>query len=225
MAMSGQFVLVSSVGFVKATDAAAEEDGDDNEESMMNFIKQFGELEPVRAFVKTQLTLPPGMHEKFTQLKLALTTRGKAFSDLTDLKTQLAFLHDLMDELRVFPSSWLIFASNVTFLYKKTSGRFVENTGPIFNNDERLLGQFCSCRAKYLMLALKDLILMRKLKCTALTQQCVSNIASKLEVVFGDLDGPSEGDETEALCAALAAFDGESQSLFWVFGPVPVNSE
>ena len=200
---------------------AIEEDGADNEESMMNFIKQFGDLEPVRAFVKTQLMLPPGMHEKFTQLKLALTTRGKAFSDLTDLKTQLAFLHDLMGELRVFPSSWMIFASNVTFLYKKTSGRFVENTGPVFNNDERLLGQFCACRAKYMILALKDLILMRKLKCTLLTQTCVGNIASKLEVVFGDPDGSGAGDETESLCAALAAFDGESQFLFGAF--VPVN--
>ena len=91
-----------SLGFAKAPDMAVEEDGTDNEESMMNFIKQFGDLEPVRAFVKTQLMLPPGMHEKFTQLKLALTTRGKAFSDLTDLKTQLAFLHDLMGELQVF---------------------------------------------------------------------------------------------------------------------------
>ncbi len=177
---------------------------------MLNFIRTFGDREAIAAFVKAQLGLPPSMHEKFGVLRKTLTTRGKQFSDFTDLKSQLSYFHDIMTELNVFPSSWVIFASNTGYMFKKTSGRFVEGTESTFH-DERQLGQFCSIRAKYSVLGLKDLLLMRCLKCSASTQKCIVELASVLELGGPPADSNDNGLESsfEQLTASLAAFDGD----------------
>ena len=176
------------------------------EEAMVNFIKGFGEAEAVGAFLKSQLAVPPTMHEKFGVLSRTLTTRSKQFSDLPDLKSQLAYFHDVLTESSAFPSSWVIFASNTGYMFKHAGGRFIEDTGSIFQ-DEKQLGQFCSIRAKYTMLGIKNLILMRCLKCTSQTQSCVVQLATALEM--GCTPGNTDENIFESLTAGLAAVDGD----------------
>lgn len=177
------------------------------EESMVNYIKAFGECGDVRSFVESQLHLPPSMQDRFAAFRRVLSARAKQFTDLADLKAQLSYFRDVFNEVKTFPASWVIYGSNVSCLFMKSGGRFVENSGTVFATQAKL-GHFCSSRAKYTVMGLKDLLLLRQLKCSQDVSKSLLELASALDTIDAAndaADGP--GDE---LTACLAAFDGDT---------------
>ena len=134
-------------------------DGTD-EESMMACIKNFDpeQAKLIRTFVEQELRLPVAMHQKFSQLRTRLATGQKVFRDIDSLEGQLSLLLDACRELDIMQQHWLTYGSSVSYMVKKT-GRFVENKNSVFESVS-LLGCFVSLRAKYIVLALKDLLRM-----------------------------------------------------------------
>lgn len=176
-------------------------DGTD-EESMMACIKNFDaeQAKLIKSFVANDLRLPVAMQQKFSGLRSRLASGQVLFKDIPDLQGQLSYLLEVSQDLQIIPQPWLTFGSSVSYMLKKT-GRFVENTSAIFES-ESLLGCFVSLRAKYMVLALKDLTRMKLLKCSAQIEKGVSDMAAKI-----DGAEPCEADE---FSAALAAFDSEA---------------
>ena len=118
----------------------------------------------VRAFLEGQLHLPPSMHDQFAIFRKALGTRFKQFGDLKTFRDQLAYFFEVFSEAKVIPANWVVFATSTAFLYK-AAGKFVEETGKLFQSEEQL-GHFCSMRAKYILMGLKDLVQMKQMKCS-----------------------------------------------------------
>ena len=77
----------------------------------------------------------------------------------------------------------------------------MEGTGSIFPN-ETALGIFMSLRAKYVLLVLKDLLMMKTLKCNSVVEKAVMDMNSLIE--------SSDPEKDDDFSAALAAFDCET---------------
>lgn len=182
-------------------------DGGD-EEGMLNFIKSFDAIGDVRSFLDGQLHLPPSMHDLFASLRRALGTRYKQFGDLKTFREQLSYFFDVFTELKVIPSNWVVFATSTAYLYKST-GKFAESTGNLFQSEAQL-GHFCSMRAKYIIMGLKDLVQMKQMKCAEGVQQSIMLLATAVDSPV-NFSSAEKGDETP-LIGALSGFDGE----FWL---------
>ena len=170
-----------------------------DEESMITFIKSFNQVSAIKKFVKETLPTSLTIHPKFVELRVALASRQQVFAELPDLQSQVSLLREMVDSAGVFPPSWVTFGASATVLYVKT-GRFVEGTETLFVNEGNL-GQFVSIRAKYCIMALKDLVRVKALKCTADSEKAISEMALQLD---GDVDEHGIG-------AALAAFDSATR--------------
>lgn len=184
------------------------EDGQENqdEEAMLNFIKNFGSIADVRTFMEGQMHLPPSMHDQFSCFRRALGTRFKQFGDLKTFQDQLAYFFDVFCEVKVIPASWVVFATSTAFLFFST-GKFVEETGKLFKHQDRL-GHFCSMRAKYILMGLKDLVQMKQMKCSEDTQKAICFLASSIDAPVHE--DASTDSEMMALVGALSGFDGDS---------------
>ncbi|CAJ1394904.1 unnamed protein product [Effrenium voratum] len=177
--------LMSMVNEAARLSAAAEPneetDGGKDEEAMLGYVRGF-DVDPVKSFVESQLVLPESMHEKFSVFRRALGTRQRQFADIADLPTQLAFFHEVFAEVNAVPKAWVIYGSCVGFLLKQT-GRFPDGAAAVFRSSDDILGRFCSARARYIILGLKDLVTMRVLKGAPAVFSLVASLASEVESI------------------------------------------
>ena len=207
--------LISRACYFEVSGADLTEDRQ-HEEGMLNFIKNFGAVADVRSFLEGQLHLPPSMHDQFSVFRKALATRFKQFGDLKTFKDQMSFFFDVFAEMKVIPTNWVVFGTSVAFLYKST-GRFAEDTGRLFQS-EAMLGHFCSMRAKYILMGLKDLVQMKQLKCGDHIERVILNLATTVDsaVCLTYSDGLGTADASMSLIGALSGFDGVSWRHDWL---------
>lgn len=183
-----------------------EQDGTD-EEAMLAHVKNFDveQIKLIKVFVQEVLPHPLAMHESFVKFRLALVHKKKTFTELPDLQAQLSFLQEVLEDMKVFPRAWLTYGSSTTFLYVKTS-RFVEGTESVFQTSANL-GQFVSLRGKYCILALRDLVRVKALKCTSNTEKALAEMSA-----LADAETDASKDAT-SFTASLSAFD----SATWLY--------
>ena len=154
----------------------------------------------IRDFVDSQIKQPAALQELFFKIRPQVSSSKKHFQSLGSLTDQLKYLSGLFQDHCIFPKAWLTFASSTSYLLKKV-GRFVEGTGSIFPN-ETALGIFMSLRAKYVLLLLKDLLMMKTLKSNSVVEKAVMDMNSLIE--------SSDPEKDDDFSAALAAFDCET---------------
>lgn len=180
-------------------------DRPEEEEEMMSFIKTF-QTDPLKCFLEGQGHLPPGIHPHFAKFRLALGTRHRQFSQLPDFKAQLAFFHDLFEELEVFPRAWVAYAVYVGYFFKQT-GRFVEGSENIFK-DQASLGNVLAMRSKYTILGLKDLISVRALT-PSTDDTAQKTLVDNLLRFTSQVEMIGDGHDSDFL-SALAGFDSDA---------------
>ena len=190
-------------------------DGQHDEEAMLTYVRSFADGPALREYISSHLHLPSSMHPRFTTFRQKLGASMKEFKDLEDMRRQLAYFFDLLTELQVIPSNWLIFGACAAYLHQKSGGRLVENTASIFSAQETL-AQFCGMRARYVVLGLKDMCTMRVLKCSNEMSKSIAEMASELDSPSAptclqsfSLNGPSAS-ETVPFLSALTAFDADA---------------
>ena len=200
---------LSSVGVVACHEDDADDAAKSNEEAMLDMIKLFDETNDVRVFVGSQLSLPVALRERFGSFRRALAGRVKQFQDMATGAEQASSVLDLFNDMNVLPRKWLIYGSNISYLLKKT-GRFQEESDKVFGA-EAMLGKFCLARAKYVLLALKDLNSMHLLK---ISSNGIKLLKSMVAALNDDGDDAPAQMETVYMDfgAAIAAFDADACS-------------
>lgn len=175
-------------------------DGND-EEGMLACVKNFDseQAKLIKTFVESELKQPVTLQGKFFELRPQVSASRKHFQDIGDLPSQMQYLLGILQEKNIFPKAWVTYASSTSYLFKKT-GHFVESTGPVFGT-EGALGIFVSIRSKYILLSLKDMIMMKVLQTNSIVTKAVMDMCSAIE--------NSDPEKDDELSAALAAFDSD----------------
>ena len=130
------------------------------QETALYLVRNF-QSDEMKGFINSELSLPSSMHSGLGRLRKTLSGRSTQFLDLKDFVSQVDYLGSIIGEIAC-PRNWVAFCASVSCLFSAT-GTFPEGTKDVFSTDA-ILGSMCGLRARYLLIALRDLWALRVLK-------------------------------------------------------------